>query len=117
MRNRKESNGLSVQAIAGTHVVLLGMNLPKGKCPGLLGFAIRRHDHTEGETYWLTGYKTFESLEPHPAAGVAYSTHQHLIQGFTWSDFSAKPGYNYTYEVVALRGTCRSPEPDRRRPG
>ena len=110
MRARKESNdGFSVQAIAGTHVVLLGMNLPKAKCPGLLGFAIRRHDNTEGESYWLTGYKTFESIEPHPAPGVAYSTHQHPIQGFTWSDFSAKPGYDYTYEVVALRGTPAVP--------
>ncbi len=59
MRNRNSSGGLSVQAIAGTHVVLLGMDLPKEKCPGLLGFAIRRHDKTEGEIYWLSGYKTF----------------------------------------------------------
>lgn len=47
----------SVQAIAGTHVVLLGMNLPEQQCPGLLGFALRRHDHTEGEVYWLSGDK------------------------------------------------------------
>ena len=109
MRNRKDSQGLSVQAIAGTHVVLLGIDMPKAQCPGLLGFAIRRHDHTEGESYWLTGFKTFESVEPHPAAGVAYSTHVHPIQGFTWSDFSAKPGYDYTYEVVAMRGTPAAP--------
>ena len=110
MRARNESSGLSVQAIGGTHVVLLGMNLPKEQCPGLLGFAIRRHDHTEGESYWLTGFKTFASIEPHPAPGVAYSTHRHPIQGFTWSDFSAKPGYDYTYEVVALRGTPSQPK-------
>lgn len=110
MRNRKESGQLSVQAIAGTHVVLLGIDLPKEKCPGLLGFAIRRHDKTEGEVYWLSGYKTFESVEPHPAPGVLYSTHLHPIQGFTWSDFSAKPGYAYEYEVVALRGSPSSPQ-------
>ncbi len=109
MRKREAIGPLSVQAIAGTHVVLLGMNLPEAACPGLLGFAIRRHDHTEGEIYWLTGYKTFASVEPHPAAGVAYSTRRHPIQGFTWSDFSAKPGYDYTYEIVALRGTPVSP--------
>ncbi len=110
MRKREENGPLSVQAIAGTHVVLLGMNLPKSACPGLLGFAIRRHDHTEGEVYWLTGYKTFASVEPHPAEGVAYSTRQHPIQGFTWSDFSAKPGYKYSYEIVALRGTPAHPD-------
>lgn len=110
MRQREQNGELSVQAIAGTHVVLLGMNLPKQVCPGLLGFAIRRHDHTEGEVYWLSGYKTFESVEPHPAAGVSYSTRRHPIQGFTWSDFSAKPGYDYTYEIVALRGAPSNPD-------
>jgi hypothetical protein len=79
MRNRNASNGLSLQVIAGTNVVLLGIDLPQNKCPGLLGFAIRRQDHTEGDNYWLTGYKTFESIEPHPAPGVAYSTHRHPI--------------------------------------
>lgn len=110
MRKRKTQGSLSVQAIAGTHVVLLGMNLPKSACKGLLGFAIRRQDHTENESYWLSGYKTFASVEPHPAVGVAFSTHVHPIQGFTWSDFSAKPGHEYTYEVVALRGTPGNPK-------
>src|SRR5439155_24819896 len=92
-----------------TRRALLGMNLTQQACTGLLGFAIRRHDHTEGEVYWLSGYKTFESVEPHPAEGVSYSTHRHPIQGFTWSDFSAKPGYDYTYEIVALRGSPGHP--------
>ncbi len=108
---KKEVNGpLSVQAIAGTHVVLLGMSMPQDKCPGLLGFAIRREDKTEGETYWLKGYKTFESVEPHPTRGVAYSTDRHPIQGFSWSDFSAKPGHEYAFEIFALRGKPASPE-------
>ncbi len=111
MRNKGQSGGLSVQAIAGTHVVLLGMNLPQEKCAGLLGFALRREDSTEGEKYWLSGYKTFESVEPHPATGVLYSTRAHPIQGFTWSDFSAKPAHDYTYEVVALRGTPANSQP------
>ncbi len=110
MRKREEKDQLSVQAVAGTYVVLLGMDLPQAKCPGLLGFAIRRHDHTEGESYWLGGYKTFASVEPHPAEGVLQSSRRHPIQGFTWSDFSAKPGYDYTYEVVALRGAPAQPQ-------
>jgi hypothetical protein len=110
MRKRNERQKLSVQAIAGTHVVLLGINLPEDKCPGLLGFAIRRYDLTEGEIYWLRGYKTFESIEPNPAEGVQYASRFHPIQGFTWSDFSAKPGYRYKYEVVAMRGTPLDPK-------
>jgi phosphatidylserine/phosphatidylglycerophosphate/cardiolipin synthase-like enzyme len=109
MRKKEQAAQLSVQAIAGTHVVLLGIDLPQEKCPGLLGFAIRREDHTEGESYWLRGYKTFASVEPHPAEGISYSTRKHPIQGFTWSDFTAKPGYDYTFEVVALRGAPANP--------
>ena len=110
MRNKEQKGDLSVQAIAGTHVVLLGIDLPEEKCPGLLGFALRREDHTEGEKYWLSGYKTFASVEPFPPPGVFYSTRQHPIQGFTWSDFSAKPDHDYTYEVFALRGSPASPQ-------
>ena len=69
MRNKQQSGDLTVQAIAGTHVVLLGIDLSKTKCPGLLGFALRREDHTEGEKYWLSGYKTFASIEPSPPPG------------------------------------------------
>jgi hypothetical protein len=110
MRNKEQNGNLSVQAIARTHVVLLGMDLPEQNCPGLLGFALRRADHTEGEKYWLSGYKTFQSVEPYPAPGVLYLTRRHPVQGFTWSDFSAKPEHNYTYEVFALRGTPASPQ-------
>jgi hypothetical protein len=109
MRNKEQKGDLTVQAIAGTHVVLLGIDLPETKCPGLLGFALRREDHTEGEKYWLSGYKTFASIEPSPPPGILYSTRQHPIQGFTWSDFSAKPEHDYTYEVFALRGTPANP--------
>ena len=110
MRNKKTNGDLSVQAIAGTHVVLLGIDFPQQNCPGLLGFALRREDHTEGEKYWLSGYKTFKTVEPFPPPGMLYSTRQHPIQGFTWSDFSAKPEHDYTYEVFALTGTPANPE-------
>jgi len=90
--------------------VLLGMDFPEQDCAGLLGFALRREDHTEGEKYWLSGYKTFKSVEPFPPPGILYSTRQHPIQGFTWSDFSAKPEHDYTYEVFALRGAPANPQ-------
>jgi len=108
MRSKVSKAGLTVQAIAGTHVVLLGMNMPKKQCSGLLGFAIHRTDETEREAYWLSGFKTFESVVPHPAQGVNYSTRQHPVQGFTWSDYSAKPEHDYTYEIIALRGTPKA---------
>jgi hypothetical protein len=41
---------------------------------------------------------------------MLYSTRQHPIQAFTWSDFSAKPEHEYTYEVFALRDAPTSPQ-------
>lgn len=105
MRVRRTSKGLTVQAIAGSYVVLLAMDMDQSACPGHMGFAIHRTDHTEGEAYWLQGMKTFEATDPGLVAGSKYPTNQHPIQGFTWSDFTAKPGHQYSYRVEALRGT------------
>jgi len=84
MRNKEQKRDLSVQAIAGDACGAPWHGLREAECPGLLGFALRREDHTEGEKYWLSGYKTFKSVEPSPPPGILYSTRQHPIQGFTW---------------------------------
>jgi len=47
MRKKKTRNGFTVNAIAGTHVVLLGFDLAGVQRKGCLGFAIQREDHTE----------------------------------------------------------------------
>jgi phosphatidylserine/phosphatidylglycerophosphate/cardiolipin synthase-like enzyme len=111
MRKKVTNQGLTVQGIAGTYVVLLGFDLAKADCVGLMGFAIHRTDHTENEAYWLEGLKTFAETDPGFPTGAKYSTRQHPIQGFTWSDFSAKPGHDYTYRVLALKGTPQNLEP------
>jgi len=105
MRTRKTQQGLSVQAIAGSHVVLLGMNMKRADCEGLLGFAIHRTDYEEEEACWMEGMNTFQETEPGFVPGSKYPTNRHPIQGFTWSDFSAKPGRAYSYRIRALRGT------------
>ena len=56
-----------MQAIAGTHAVLLGFDL--ADAAGCLGFGIHRRDHTEEEAYWLRGMKSFGTLVPQPGAG------------------------------------------------
>lgn len=104
MRRRVTKQGLTVQATAGAYVVLLGMNMSKAACTGFKGFAINRIDHEEEESVWMTGLKTFKATDPGLPAGATYSTREHPIQGFTWSDFTAKPGRPYTYRIVALRG-------------
>ena len=104
MRVRTRKSGVSVQAIAGTHVVLLGLDVTKNKRKGLLGFALHREDHTENEAYWLKGFRTFEATDPTPAPGALVSTLEHPIQAFSWGDYTAKPNHKYTYTAVPMYG-------------
>jgi hypothetical protein len=104
MRKSKTTNGLKVNAIAGTYVVVLGFDLKESNCKGLMGFSIHRFDHIENEAYYLEGMKAFSKTDPGFPPGSLYSTRDHPVQSFQWADYSAKPGYKYTYTVVALKG-------------
>jgi phosphatidylserine/phosphatidylglycerophosphate/cardiolipin synthase-like enzyme len=104
MRTSKTSDGLKVNAIAGSYVVTLGFDLPKAKCNGLLGFSILRTDES-GEAKYLEGMKCFAETDPGFPAGAQYSTKDHPIQIFQWADYSAKPGQKYSYTVTALKGS------------
>ncbi|HLG17272.1 MAG TPA: phospholipase D-like domain-containing protein [Blastocatellia bacterium] len=111
MRKRVTNHGLTARAIAGSHVVLLSMNMDKSDCNGLRGFGIHRTDHTENEAYWLQGMKTFKETDPGLAPGAKFSTRNQPIQDFSWADYSAKPGHDYTYKVLALKGPPNKLEP------
>lgn len=104
MRVVRRRKGLSVQAVAGTYVVVLGLDFAEAQCEGLLGFSIHRTDHTANEAGFLTGMKAFAETDPGFPAGALYSTEQHPIQSFQWADYSAKPGHQYTYRVLARKG-------------
>jgi phosphatidylserine/phosphatidylglycerophosphate/cardiolipin synthase-like enzyme len=103
VRRRAENGRLSVHAIAGTHVVLLGIDMAEEASRGVLGFAIERTDHTENEHYWLRGLRTFEETDPR-VPGLLVSTLEHPFQSFLWGDYTAKARHSYTYRVVAMRG-------------
>lgn len=105
MRRRERRDGVTVNAIAGAHVVTLGFDLsPKwrSKC---LGFAIQREDLTEEERYWLRGMKTFPSTNPGLGPGGTVSSREHPFQTFQWADYSAKPSHRYVYTVIPLLGS------------
>ncbi len=104
MRIHQDADGVSVHAISGSYVVMLAMDATDEAKSGLLGFAIQRTDRTENETDWLKGMRTFESVYPNPPEGSLTSTHDHPIQDFLWSDFTAKPEHDYLYRVVPVRG-------------
>jgi phosphatidylserine/phosphatidylglycerophosphate/cardiolipin synthase-like enzyme len=105
MRNRARENGVTVNAVAGTRVVFLGLDLTEGKRVGCVGFAIRRHDAASGELRWMRGKKTFAATDPGVGpGGPGVSTFEHPVQGFWWADYDVEPGRSYTYEVVPRYG-------------
>lgn len=104
MRVRESNGDISVHAIAGSYVILLGLDAAPGAARGLLGFAIQRTDHTEQEKYWLKGFRTFVETMPNPVSEYHVSTYEHPIQGFLWGDYTAKPDHEYTFEVVPVYG-------------
>ncbi len=113
MRITNTQDNLTALAVAGSYVTLLGWDMPK-ECileQRVLGFAIERQRHSDGEVIWLSGMKTFQSVEPNPAPGVPVSTFKHPLQTFQWSDYSVSPGITYTYRIVARCGHPKSLTP------
>lgn len=125
MRQRESNDLLSVHAISGTHVVMLGLDATEDALDGLLGFTIRRsgggRDATLGgglvfkgvaaETTETTpGSTPARGAEP-PAHPPSVRSDEAPIQAFLWSDYTAVPGTDYTYEVVPVYGAAGALEP------
>lgn len=110
MRVRGQSGALSAQAIAGTYVVLLGMDVDSGSIADLAGFAIERTDHTEGEKYFLDNFLIYETNDK-PTGDVDHSSLLNPFQEFVWGDYTAKPDHDYTYRVLAMFGEGGAPRP------
>lgn len=108
MRQTRTTDGLKVHAVAGTYVVLLGFDMPREDCEGLLGFSIHRVDHNENESYYLEGMKAFAETDPGFPAGATYLSKDQPIQSFQWADYTANPSHRYTYTISALKGTPRN---------
>jgi PLD-like domain len=104
VRQRKRQNGITINAVAGTRVVFLGLDLVEDKHKHCLGFAIQRHDPDRDETVFLRGKKTFAATDPGVGPGGYVSTWDHPVQGFWWADYDALPGRTYTYKVTPRYG-------------
>ena len=98
MRVRQTNDNASVHAIAGTYVVLLGMNVDAGHTEKLAGWAIYRIDHTENEENWLPNFKRFRDHEKDSRTLV------NPVQEFVWGDYTAKPNHRYTYQITPMYG-------------
>lgn len=102
MRARSEAGQITVQAIAGTYVVLLGIDIAPGLLKGLLGFAVRRTDHLAGERHYLENFRSLKANAQ--VRGLAASSRESPFQAFLWGDYNAQPERIYTYEVTAMYG-------------
>ncbi len=109
MRAKNNVNELELYCVAGTHTVVLSLDM-KNKPANLLGFAFERKDNKTGKRIWLNGQKCFQSVIPDPVPGQQYPTHLHPIQSFLWKDFTVDPDHSYTYKVTPVSGTPSKPE-------
>jgi phosphatidylserine/phosphatidylglycerophosphate/cardiolipin synthase-like enzyme len=90
---------MSVNAIAGTSVVLFGIDLAEELIKGLRGFAILREDYTENDNGYLINFKRFRGQESKPGSD------QNPIQEFVWGDYTAKENHKYAYTITAKYGS------------
>jgi phosphatidylserine/phosphatidylglycerophosphate/cardiolipin synthase-like enzyme len=111
MRKRSENGRISVHAIAGTEVVLLGLNAAETAAKGLLGFTIYRRRGKTGRKFALGGGKVFEGVRA-KADREKVRSDRAPIQSFMWSDYVVDPDTTYTYTVVPRYGTPDALEPE-----
>jgi len=109
MRARNNVNELELYGVAGTHTVVLSVDM-KNKPLGLLGFAFERKDNKTGKRIWLNGQKCFHSVIADPVPGQQYPTHLHPVQSFLWKDFTVLPNNPYTYKITPVFGEPLKPE-------
>lgn len=104
MRAQATNGGLSVHAIAGTHVVLFGFDLPKEQTKDLLGFALRRTDKSRANAkpFYLDNFLLFQANDV--GATPDHSSLLNPFQEFVWGDYTLHPDSEYDYEVSARYG-------------
>jgi phosphatidylserine/phosphatidylglycerophosphate/cardiolipin synthase-like enzyme len=106
MRKSSTSGSLTVRAIAGTHVVLLGISVDPDARKGLMGFAVERLDEQSGERRQLPNFLLFKANDK--GARPNQSSVRNPIQAFQWSDYAVQPGRRYAYTVTARYGSPKS---------
>ncbi|MFC6131560.1 MULTISPECIES: phospholipase D-like domain-containing protein [Streptomyces] len=99
MRVQSSSGPLRAQAVAGTHVVVLGFDHDRTAMDDVLGFGVERFDHAGGRHRWLDNRLRF------PQARRRWGSNWNPFQTFAWGDYRAEPGRTYTYRVHSMTGT------------
>ncbi|MBI3703862.1 MAG: hypothetical protein HY244_08455 [Rhizobiales bacterium] len=110
MREKSGNDQFRVRAIAGTHVVLMALDMDAATRQGLRGFAIKRGLQGQAQE-WLRGIKYFSATVADPKPEDDYSSREQPFQSFLWSDYRATPGTTYDFTIVALYGDPKALEP------
>jgi hypothetical protein len=102
MRDQAYGDGVSVQAIVGTHVAMFGFDVPRDGVDGLMGFALKRTDHRAGKSRYLDNFLLLKINDKGKSSN--HSSFKNPFQEFVWGDYTLWPGRAYTYEVTAMYG-------------
>ncbi|HEY0106978.1 MAG TPA: phospholipase D-like domain-containing protein [Rhizomicrobium sp.] len=109
MRLAPQNGPLRAKIFAGTHVVLMAIDLDAGQRAGLRGLAIKSGRNGQPQQ-WLRGIKYFADLVPQAVKGADYSSRDQPFQSFLWSDYGADPDTQYDFTIVALFGDLHAME-------
>lgn len=101
MRAKISDGKTTLRAIAGTHSVLLAMDLAEAARPGCLGFSIERTDIDTGARRWLPNMLRFKADPDAKGATTARAP----LQRFRWGDYTTDPKTRYRYRVVPRYGS------------
>lgn len=98
-----------VRVVAGTRTILMALNCPEARRKGLRGFAFYRKLKGAADGKWLRSQKVFQKLVKDPKKLVdskrqVFTTLDHPIQSFIWSDYTAEPGKTYEFKIKPMYG-------------
>lgn len=98
-----------VRVVAGTRTILMALNCSEERRQGLRGFAFYRKLKGAGEGKWLRSQKVFKTLVNDPKRlengnKQVFTTKDHPIQSFIWSDYTAEPGKAYEFRILPMYG-------------
>jgi phosphatidylserine/phosphatidylglycerophosphate/cardiolipin synthase-like enzyme len=113
MRIIAKKGKFKAKVIAGTHTILIALDCDEPSRAGLMGFAFKREVAGQGGAKWLRSQKVFKSLVPDPKEALdpddptkqtRFSTREHPVQSFIWSDYTTTPDTQYKFTIVPMYG-------------
>lgn len=98
-----------VKAYAGTHGVLLAMDLAEPRRKGLLGFAIEKQ---QGPKPWLFLFNSLTFPGKVHTFPLFHATPSDIapLQKFRWADYAVNPGMTIHYRIHLAYGSVDAPQ-------